>query len=204
MFVADSARAHRLDVRSNFRTFSGLPARASRVDPKGPTLTKHRYGRCFVRVRLGELEPKIGRNSLRERFPNDLRTHPKIKRNSGENRSEIDLRANRAKKTQFFRSETRLGIDFGRLGALLGAPGRSFWRQRACLGILQALLRSAGDAPQERWGRPETLPRRSRDAFGTRLGATIHAERVQGPICDQFWVSGGLSSDRFSTNFCCQ
>ena len=133
-----------------------------------------------MRVGLRELEPKIGRNSLRERFPNDLRTHPKIKRNSGENRSKISLRANRAKKTQFFRSETRLGIDFGRLGALLGAPGRSFWRQRARLGTLQALPRSAGDAPRRSRDAPEMpsgrawaprfMPRGSRDRFVIDFG----------------------------------
>ena len=67
-----------------FVLFRGFLARASRLFPKGPTLTKHRYGRCFVRVGLPVLEPKVDRNSLRERFPNDLREHPKII-NSGEN-----------------------------------------------------------------------------------------------------------------------
>ena len=74
------------------------------------------------------------------------------------------------------------------------APGRSW-------AIFLASKGALGDppgGPEARWGRPEKLPRRFRDAFGTPLGATIRAERVQGQICDRFWVSGGLSSDRFS------
>ena len=121
------------------------------------------------------LEPKIDRNSPRERSPNDLRDHPKIEPKSKENRPKIGLRANRAKKTRFFRSRTRLGVDLGRLGALPDAPRRSFWRPGSRLGILRALPGRAGDAPGRSRDAPETpsrrpwaprsVPRGSRDRF---------------------------------------
>ena len=42
-----------------FMIFRGFVARWSRLAPKGPTLWIYRYGRCFVRVGLRALEPKI-------------------------------------------------------------------------------------------------------------------------------------------------
>ena len=145
---------------SIFVLFRGFLTRASRLASKSPTLTKHRCGRCFVRVRLRVPEPKIARNLLRERSPNDLRDHPKIERKSSEHRPKIGLRANRAKKTRFFRSRTRLGVDLGRLGALPDAPRRSFWRPGSRLGIFRALPGRARDAPGRSRDAPETPSRR--------------------------------------------
>ena len=139
---------------SIFVLFRGFLTRASRLASKWPTLAKHCCGRCFVRVRLRVLEPKIDRSSPRERSPNALREHPKIDRKSGENRPKIGLRVNRAKTTRFFCSRTRLGIDFGRRGALPGAPGRPFLAFRGALG-------DPPGTPGGRRGRSGTLPRHS-------------------------------------------
>ena len=76
------------------------------------------------------------------------------------------------------------------------APGRS----RAIFLPSRGALGDPPGTPEVHWGHPETLPRRSRDAFGTLWGATIRAERVQKPIFGRFWVAGGLSVDRFSIN----
>ena len=124
------------------------------------------------------LEPKIDRSSPRERSPNALREHPKIDRKSGENRSKIGLRVNRAKTTRIFCSRTRLGVDFGRLGALPGAPGRPFWRPGAALATLRTLPRRAGDAPGRSRDTPETPSGRSRELQGVSRG-----------FRDQFWFN---------------
>ena len=42
-------------------------------------------------------------------------------------RSERGLRVGCVKKSRFFRSQTRLGVNFGGSGAIPGALGRSFW-----------------------------------------------------------------------------
>ena len=47
-------------------------------------------------------------------------------RKSTKNRSDDASRTRRARKTRFFRSRTRLGVDFGRLSALPSAPERPF------------------------------------------------------------------------------
>ena len=119
---------------------------------------------------------------------------PKIDENRWKNRSDNASRTRSAKKTRFFRSRTRLGVDFSLLGALPGAPGRPFWRPGAPLATLRTLSWRAGDAP-------ETLPRRSRDAFGTLLDVTGCPERVPGAIFTRFWVPRGVSGDRFSIDF---
>ena len=117
----------------------------------------------------------------------------KNRRRSTKNRSDDASRTRRARKTRFFRSRTRLGVDFGRLSALPSAPGRPFWRPGAPLATLRALPRRAGDAP----GRSEMLPRRLRDALGRHgvsgegprsnfesiLGAP---RRLRGSIFDRF------------------
>ena len=50
----------------------------------------------------------------------------KNRRKSTKNRSDDASRTRRARKTRFFRSRTRLGVDFGRPSALPSAPGRPF------------------------------------------------------------------------------
>ena len=62
------------------------------------------------------------------------------RRKSSKNRSDDASRTSRAKKTRFFRSRTRLGVDFGRLGALPDAPGCPCWCPGAPLGTLRAPL----------------------------------------------------------------
>ena len=77
-------------------------------------------------------------------------------------------------------------------GALSGVPGDP-WRPSGRFRGAPGTLRDA----------PETLPRRSRDAFGTLLDATGCPERVPGPIFSRFWVPRGVSRDRFSIDFLC-
>ena len=149
-----------------------------------------------MRVGLCKLEPKIDRISPRERSPNDLREHPKIDRKSSKNRLKISLRANRAKTTRFFCSRTRLGIDFGRRGALPGALGRPFLAFRGALG-------DPLGTPGGRRGRSGTLPRRSGEAFGTLLHVTGSPERIQAAILSRFWLPQGVSGDRSSVDFRC-
>ena len=97
------------------------------------------------------------------------------------NRSDNASRTHSAEKTRFFRSRTRLGVDFCLLGVLPGAPGRLFWRPGAPLATLRTLPRRAGDAPG-----------RSRDAPETPSGCS--------------WTPRGVwrgSRDRFSLDFGC-
>ena len=85
------------------------------------------------------------------------------------------------KKMTFVCCRTRLGVDFGSLGVLPGAPGRPFWRPGAPLATLRTLPRRAGDAP----GRP-------RDASETPSGRS--------------WTPRGVwrgSRERFSLDFGC-
>ena len=92
---------------------------------------------------------------------------PKLSKNCSEKAS----RTSCAKKTTIFRSPTRLGIDFGCLGALQGAPGRSLWAPGATLG-----------APGARRRRPKTLPRRPEIAPGNALGR--HRPSGEAPAID--------------------
>ena len=99
--------------------------------------------------------------------------------------------------------------------ALPGATWRRFWRLRSIPGRSRALLLASraalGDPPGDPGacrGRPETLPRRSRDAFRMLLGTTGRPERVAGSILSRFWVLRGSSGqlpgpiwDRFSCQF---
>ena len=85
------------------------------------------------------------------------------------------------------------------------APGRDLAsilvvsvRSRELQGALSDVpehLRDSLGAPGARRGRPKTLPRRSRDAFGTLLDATMCPERVLGAILSRFWVLRGVSGD---------
>ena len=70
-------------------------------------------------------------------------------------------------ETEFFLSRTRLGVDFGRLGTLPGAPGYPFWRPGSSLATLRALREA-----------PETLRRRPRDALAS------HRVSREGPGSD--------------------
>ena len=90
---------------------------------------------------------------------------------STKNRSDDALRMSCTKKTRFFRSRTRLGVDFGRLGALPGAPGRHFWRPGAPLATLRALPERAGDAPGRSRDAPETPSGRSCTPRGLPRGS---------------------------------
>ena len=85
---------------------------------------------------------------------------------------------------------------------------RRFWSPRRAPECSRApfltswgALKDSLGAPGARRGRPKTLPRRSRDAFGTLLDATMCPERVLGAILSRFWVPRGVSGDRFSIDF---
>ena len=88
------------------------------------------------------------------------------RRKSTKNRSDNASRTHSAEKTRFFRSRTRLGVDFCLLGMLPGAPGRPFWRPGAPLATLRTLPRRAGDAPGRSRDAPETSSRRSWEPWG--------------------------------------
>ena len=85
------------------------------------------------------------------------------------------------------------------------SPRHAPRRSRAPFLASRGTLGDPPDAFAARRGRsrdaPETLPRRSRDAFGTLLDATGCPERVPGPIFSRFWVPRGVSRDRFSIDF---
>ena len=66
------------------------------------------------------------------------------------------------KLKRFLQSRTRLGINIGRLGALLGAPGRS----RALFLVPGGGLGERLGGSETRRGRPEALPRRTPDDLG--------------------------------------
>ena len=80
---------------------------------------------------------------------------------STKNRFDNALQTGRATKTRFVRSRARLGVEFGRLGALLNAPGRTFWRPGVPLVIPWALPGRAGDAPRRSRDAPKTPSGRS-------------------------------------------
>ena len=105
---------------------------------------------------------------------------------SSKNCSEKASRTSCAKKTMIFRSPTRLGIDFGCLGALQGAPGRWLWAPGAPLG-----------APGARRRRPKTLPRRPEIAPGMLLGATGRPGRLPRSIFGRFVMPRSFSRDGF-------
>ena len=126
-----------------------------------------------------------------------LRRKTENRRKSTKNRSDNASRTHSAEKTRFFRSRTRLGVDFGLLGMLPGAPGRPFWRPGGPLATLRTLSRRAGDAPRRSRDAPETLPRRLRDALrrhgvsgegpGTDFQSILGAPRcLPGSIFDRF------------------
>ena len=164
-----------VDLGADFRVFRGCYARATRLAARRAEPLFLLTGAALSRVRRLCRKNKNRRNSRKNCSDNTSRTHS-------------------AEKTRFFRFRTRLGVDFGLLGMLPGAPGRPFWRPGGPLATLRTLSRRAGDAP-------ETLPRRSRDAFGTLLDATGCPERVPGPIFSRVWVPRGVSRDRFSIDF---
>ena len=99
------------------------------------------------------------------------------RRKSMAHRSDDASRTRRARKTRFFRSRVRLGIDFGHLGALPVVPGHSFWRPGVSLGTLWRLPGRAGETS-----------RHSRDDTRTSLGTSGRPVRVARPILDRFWV----------------
>ena len=105
---------------------------------------------------------------------------------SSKNCSEKASRKSCAKETMIFRSPTRLGIDFGCLGALQGAPGRWLWAPGAPLG-----------APGARRRRPKTLPRRPEIAPGMLLGATGRPGRLPRLIFGRFVMPRSFSRDGF-------
>ena len=93
------------------------------------------------------------------------------RRKSLKNRSDGASRTSHTKKHRFFRSRTRPGVDFGRLGALPDAPGRPFWRPAAPLGTLRALPGRAGDAPRCSQDAPESPPGCSWAPWGVPRGS---------------------------------
>ena len=153
-----------------------------RLAPKGPTLRIHRYGQCFVRVGLRTFEPKIERNSLRERSPNDSPAHPKIKRKSSKNRSG---RASRASRAQHSDSEAHFRCRRASKGSpralpgVHGTPRRASW---ASLGI-------PGGAPGTPRGRPGT----PRDTPEAPQGPPRAPRGSPGRPRDRFWVDFGCA-----------
>ena len=93
------------------------------------------------------------------------------RRKSSTNRSDDASRTSRAKKTRFFRSRARLGVNFGRLGALPDAPGRPCWRPGAPLETLRAFPGRAGDTPRRSRDAPETPSGRSWSTRGVPRGS---------------------------------
>ena len=74
------------------------------------------------------------------------------------------------------------GTTWRRFSSPWHAPGRS----RALFLPSQGALGDPPGDPGARRGRSERLPRRSRDAFRTFLGAMGHPERVRGSILSRF------------------
>ena len=81
------------------------------------------------------------------------------------------------------------------------SPRHAPRRSRAPFLASRGTLGDPPDAPAARRGRSGTLPRRSRDAFGTLLDATGCPERVPGTIFTRFWVPRGVSGDEFPIDF---
>ena len=133
------------------------------------------------------------------------------------NRSDNASRTHSAKKTRFFRSRTRLGVDFGLLGMLPGAPGRPFWRPGAPLATLRTLPRRAGDAPGRSRAAPETPSERSWTPWGVRRGSRdrfsldfgcpevslgIDSQSIFSMIFDRFCERVGQRTAKLSTMRC--
>ena len=121
---------------SIFEVFRGCIARATRLASRSAEPLFLLTGAALSRVRRLCRKNKNRRKSTKNRSDNASRTHS-------------------AEKTRFFRSRTRLGVDFGLLGMLPGAPGRPFWRPGAPLATLRTLPRRAGDAPERSRDAPE-------------------------------------------------
>ena len=81
------------------------------------------------------------------------------------------------------------------------SPRRAPRRSRAPFLACRVALGDSPGPPGGRRGRSVTLPRRSRDAFGTLLHDTGSPERVPGAILSRFWVPRGVSGDRSSVDF---
>ena len=127
------------------------------------------------------------------------------------------LRTRRARKTRFFRSWQRLGVDFNRLSALPSVPGRSFWRPGALSGTPWALPGHAGDAPRHSQDAPETpsgcswtprgVWRGSRDRFSLDFGYPevslgIDFRLIFTMIFDRFCERVGQRTAKLSTVRC--
>ena len=126
-------------------------------------------------------------------------------------KTKINKNRRKIATTTFRERAARKQLDF----SIPGVSWRRFWRPRSVPGCSQAPLLASqvalvdplGD-PGPRRRRPETLPRRSRDAFRMLLGTTRRPERVAGSILSRFWMlrnsSGQLSGsiwDRFSNDW---
>ena len=123
-----------------------------------------------------------------------LRRKAENRPKSTKHRSDDASRTRSAEKTRFSRSRTRLGVDFGRLGALPGAPGRPFWRPGAALATLRTLPRRAGDAP----GRSSDGSGTPRDRFFTQIARSTGFASIWMPFSDVFRCLFDRSADRFS------
>ena len=93
--------------------------------------------------------------------------------------------------------------------SLTNATWRRFWSPRRAVGRSRALflvsrcvLGSLLGGPGACRGRPGTRARRSRDAFGTLLGASGRPERVPGSILVQFRVPRETMQMDFGVHFC--
>ena len=101
---------------------------------------------------------------------------------STENRYDDVSRTSRAKTTRFF--------DPGReLASILAPQKRSRVLSGAAPGVPGRFCRHSGRS----WAAPETLPRRSRDAFRMLLSTTGRPERAPGSILSRFWVPRSCS-----------
>ena len=158
-------RRFRVDFGAAFVAFQGCITRATRLAARRAKPLFLLTGAVLSRVRQLCNEAENRRKSMARRSNDASRTR-------------------RARKARFFRSRMRFGVDLGRLGALPGVPGRSFWRPVVSLEALQALPRRAGDAS-----------RRSRDAPGTPLGTSGRPENDFESILGSPNVLGPTPSD---------
>ena len=118
----------------------------------------HQYNQLFEVKRSTVVQNKPF-DARKRRLRRISQTLPK-QRKSAKNRFCDALRIRCTKKTRFFCSRIRLGVDFGCLGTLPGSPGRPFWRSGSPLATLRALPEGTGDAPGRSQDAPETSPRR--------------------------------------------
>ena len=177
---------------SIFAVFRDCLARASRLAPTGPTLTKVWQGYTFVRVGRCALEPQ----SIEIRCERAPRTTCANIRKSSENREKIERKSVCERAAQRKLDVAPPGVQ----KSVVFSAVPAIWGSRKKVGSLRGIFWGLPGTPKNRglphkgffgapWaspGRSETLPYRSRDAFGTLFDSTGRPERVPGAILGRF------------------